>query len=231
MKTKRNAQGVLKAQLNLWSVGQSFLTAAALSVAVITHTLRPLLLSGAVSFASFFIIGFKHIKRKNLFTLANLMTALRLGLVFFLGILFVQVSNWFVFGAGLILMLLDCVDGWLARRTEKATLWGEFFDKETDAFFLLLICLAAVQKNLAGLEILVVGALRYVFILSLFVFKQKPIKEEKSLRAQFIFTFVLMVVLSLYLPLDYPRFPFVMLALVLIFFSFGADFRKTATAS
>jgi phosphatidylglycerophosphate synthase len=109
--------------------------------------------------------------------------------------------------------------------------WGEFFDKETDAFFLLMICLVAFQKAVITGEIMAIGLLRYVFIISLFVLKRGPKKEERSFRAQSIFTIMMLVLLSLFLPLDFPRFPFVALGFVLVFFSFGEDFRKIASGS
>jgi len=231
MESIRNGSDILSQSINRWVVGHSFLTLAASSVVISMNTLMSLLVSGILSFSILILIGLKHLSINRLVGPANLITASRLGAVLLVTGIAPNLSNSLILAMGLVLMLLDCLDGWLARRMNTASLWGEFFDKETDAYFLLVVCLAAFQRLLAGWEILVIGLLRYIFVISLLILKRKPKKEKRSLRAQNVFTIVMLLLLSLFSPFDFPRFAFVVLALFLVLFSFGSDFRKIIAGS
>lgn len=70
-----------------------------------------------------------------------------------------------VFLAGMAL-LLDGVDGWIARRTGTGTAFGARFDMETDAFLILALSVLAWRGGPVGPWILGVGALRYLFVLA-----------------------------------------------------------------
>jgi phosphatidylglycerophosphate synthase len=61
-------------------------------------------------------------------------------------------------------LLLDGVDGWLARRTGTASAFGARFDLETDALLIAVLALLLWQAQKAGLWVLGAGALRYVFM-------------------------------------------------------------------
>jgi phosphatidylglycerophosphate synthase len=58
-------------------------------------------------------------------------------------------------------LLLDAVDGPVARRTGSASVFGARFDGEADAFFLLV--LSAYVALSVGAWVLVIGVLRYAF--------------------------------------------------------------------
>ena len=57
-------------------------------------------------------------------------------------------------------LLLDAVDGWVARRTRTAAL-GARFDGEVDAFLILVLSVYVARS--AGAWVLAIGAARYVF--------------------------------------------------------------------
>lgn len=59
-------------------------------------------------------------------------------------------------------LVLDGVDGWVARRTGTATELGARFDMEVDAF--LLLALSAYVATLLGPWVLAIGLMRYVFV-------------------------------------------------------------------
>ena len=63
-----------------------------------------------------------------------------------------------------IALLLDGVDGWVARRTGTGTAFGARFDMETDAFLLLALSVLAWRGGPVGPWILGIGALRYLFV-------------------------------------------------------------------
>jgi phosphatidylglycerophosphate synthase len=63
-----------------------------------------------------------------------------------------------------VALSLDAVDGWVARRTRTASVFGARFDGEADAF-LILVLSVYVARSL-GAWVLAIGAARYVFALA-----------------------------------------------------------------
>jgi phosphatidylglycerophosphate synthase len=61
-----------------------------------------------------------------------------------------------------VALVLDAVDGWLARRTGMATALGARFDGEVDAF--LILALSVYVAPACGAWVLAIGAARYVFL-------------------------------------------------------------------
>jgi phosphatidylglycerophosphate synthase len=66
-----------------------------------------------------------------------------------------------------VALVLDAVDGQVARRTGTATPLGARIDGEVDAFLILLLSIAVSEKY--GSWVLVIGAARYAFLLAGFV--------------------------------------------------------------
>jgi phosphatidylglycerophosphate synthase len=61
-----------------------------------------------------------------------------------------------------VALVLDAVDGWLARRTGTATALGARFDGEVDAF--LILALSVYVAPACGAWVLAIGAARYLFL-------------------------------------------------------------------
>jgi phosphatidylglycerophosphate synthase len=61
-----------------------------------------------------------------------------------------------------VALVLDAVDGWVARRTGMATALGARFDGEVDAF--LILALSIYVAPACGAWVLAIGAARYVFL-------------------------------------------------------------------
>lgn len=61
-------------------------------------------------------------------------------------------------------MILDGVDGWLARRGGWQSPFGARFDLEVDAFFILILAALVYQADKTGAWVLLSGALRYGFV-------------------------------------------------------------------
>jgi phosphatidylglycerophosphate synthase len=66
-------------------------------------------------------------------------------------------------GLTVVALLLDAVDGWLARRFSSESELGARFDMEVDAF--LMLVLSAFDARLLGWWILSIGLMRYAFVL------------------------------------------------------------------
>ncbi len=61
-----------------------------------------------------------------------------------------------------VALVLDAVDGWVARRTETASTLGARFDMEVDAFLILVLSVYVARPT--GTWVLAIGAARYVFV-------------------------------------------------------------------
>jgi phosphatidylglycerophosphate synthase len=61
-----------------------------------------------------------------------------------------------------IALILDAVDGRVARRTSTVSLIGARFDMEVDAFLILVLSVCVARSD--GAWVLVIGAARYAFV-------------------------------------------------------------------
>jgi phosphatidylglycerophosphate synthase len=75
-----------------------------------------------------------------------------------------SLAAWWVILLSTIAMVLDGVDGRVARRTGTGSALGGRFDMELDAFFLFALSALVWQSGRAGAWVLLIGALRYVFV-------------------------------------------------------------------
>ncbi len=73
---------------------------------------------------------------------------------------------WAVPAGAVVALILDGIDGWLARHRRIASAFGARFDMEADALLILGLSLASFAAGRAGIWVLTAGALRYVFLLS-----------------------------------------------------------------
>jgi phosphatidylglycerophosphate synthase len=69
-----------------------------------------------------------------------------------------------------VAMVLDGVDGWLARRSGMASEFGARFDMETDAVFVAVLALLVWRFGKAGSWVLLSGMMRYLFAAAVVVF-------------------------------------------------------------
>lgn len=71
---------------------------------------------------------------------------------------------WAVFALASLALLLDGVDGWLARREGYVSVFGARFDMEVDSALALLLALLAYQSGSVGAYVILLGLPRYVFL-------------------------------------------------------------------
>ncbi len=73
-------------------------------------------------------------------------------------------TRWGLAALASLVLALDGVDGWLARRTGTESRFGARFDMETDAALLLALSVLAWRVGPAGAWVLGIGLLRYLFV-------------------------------------------------------------------
>ncbi|MBS3744808.1 MAG: CDP-alcohol phosphatidyltransferase family protein [Wenzhouxiangellaceae bacterium] len=61
-------------------------------------------------------------------------------------------------------LVLDGLDGWIARLLDGATRFGARFDMEVDALLILVLSIAVVLADRAGPWVLAIGGMRYAFV-------------------------------------------------------------------
>ncbi|MCZ0930397.1 CDP-alcohol phosphatidyltransferase family protein [Halomonas janggokensis] len=70
---------------------------------------------------------------------------------------------WLWLAIAILALLLDGVDGWVARRTQSASSFGARFDMELDALLIMLLCVGLWFESLGG-WVLLIGGMRYLFV-------------------------------------------------------------------
>lgn len=103
------------------------------------------------------------------FGAANTVTLLRAGIVaLFAGLLGptapIPDLAWLMTVLAMVALMLDGVDGWLARRSGMQSPFGARFDMEVDAFFILILAALVWQADKAGAWVILSGGLRYGFV-------------------------------------------------------------------
>lgn len=66
----------------------------------------------------------------------------------------------------LLVIVLDGLDGWVARTSSGASRFGARFDMEVDALLILVLSVAVPLADRAGTWVLVIGGVRYAFVLA-----------------------------------------------------------------
>ncbi len=194
-------QQPLQSGLVRWSESNAALMIAVALAAAAGLPLWLLSLSGALSFA---LLSYRCRQRwtpAGRFGPANAVTLARLCGVFALPFL----APAHVAIAGAVVLALDGVDGSIARRTGLSGEFGEFFDKESDAFFMLVLCsmLYHLPGGL-GAWILVPGLMRYLFVMYVKLARPPAPKEARTANAGWIF--VLMISTLLVCLASYPGY-------------------------
>ena len=73
-----------------------------------------------------------------------------------------RVPDALLVGIATVALVLDAVDGWVARRTGTSTALGARFDMELDAFLILVLSVQVAGR--LGAWVLAIGAMRYAFV-------------------------------------------------------------------
>ena len=178
-----------------------------------------------ISFTYLFISEFQVLKGLHPFGgYANRATFLRLAgtmvLFSFSGIL----NNLSIAVLLTLLISLDGLDGFLARRFKQETRFGANFDMETDALFACFVSVMLFEKGLTGAWILPVGFLRYGYVILIYFLRMHRLPER---RTKFGPAIAVILFIALILPFVLPNniyIPILVTASVLVSFSFGWSF-------
>jgi len=112
--------------------------------------------------------------------LANWITLSRFMTVFILGFSFYSKNSTLLFGLGGVIVFLDVIDGWVARRFNHKTSFGAVFDAEVDALFVLVCSIGFYMFYNLPIWILFMGFVRYIYdVFGFFLIKNKHKTSER----------------------------------------------------
>ncbi|TGN41492.1 CDP-alcohol phosphatidyltransferase family protein [Marinobacter confluentis] len=134
---------------------------------------------------------------------------------------------WLYVSLCLIALVLDGVDGKVARATGTETRFGARFDMELDALFILGLCLAVMALERAGVWVLALGLMRYGFVLAGAIWPVINGTLPESFRRKTVCVWQLVTLMVALLPItpDALAFWSLLLALALLCYSFATDLR------
>ncbi len=131
---------------------------------------------------------------------------------------------WLVTVFAVLLLSLDGIDGYLARRTRLTSGFGARFDMEIDALLILTISVFLWQSGEIGLWIISLGLMRYAFVLaSLWL---RPLRGElfPSFRRKLVCVIQLVALCAILSPLISPPLSSLLGAIAL--FSLTGSFAR-----
>jgi len=128
---------------------------------------------------------------------ANWITLFRLVIILFSISYWDKLSDLVLFGFFGVVIILDGVDGYIARKFNQISKQGEYLDMEIDAVFVFLLSYMHFSHEKLHAWILIPGGLRYLYGILLAWIKEPPIvKPGKRFRS----TVAVMFFISLLLP-------------------------------
>lgn len=166
----------LTVKLEAWSRVHASLLVVGAVVTSWAGSTEALLALASLSFTALLWLGRRAFTDSGRFGPANAVTLLRLALVLALGALPLPLSALL----GGVILVLDGVDGWLARKTGSASAFGAHFDMETDAFFVLVMTVVLWTSGRLGAWILCGGLLRPLYVLWLWALPAPNSEEPRS---------------------------------------------------
>ena len=136
-------------------------------------------------------------------------------------------ADWVLVGVLVITASLDAIDGAAARRTGMSSDFGARFDMETDAAFILIMCVLVWQMGVTGPWILVAGGMRYAFVAAAWVWPWLSGPLPPSRRRQTVCVVQVVALILALVPVTPPLWALVLCAgsLAALALSFVIDTR------
>jgi phosphatidylglycerophosphate synthase len=127
-----------------------------------------------------------------------------------------------------VALVLDGVDGWLARRSRMASAFGARFDMETDAALVMAMSILIWQYGKAGVWVLIGGMMRYLFVIAgwWLPWMSRPLRPTRRARIITVcHTVGLSVALAPFVPVPFSALA-VGLTTAALAWSFAVDVRR-----
>lgn len=122
-----------------------------------------------------------------------------------------------------VALILDAVDGQVARRTGTASSLGARFDMEADAFLILVLSVHVAMS--LGPWVLLIGAMRYVFVVAARAvpWLRGPLRPSMARKTVAALQGIVLLAVGAGIIPRLPAYAAVLVALVLLVWSFARD--------
>jgi phosphatidylglycerophosphate synthase len=163
----------------------------------------------------------------------NVVTTVRLALVGgIVALALAEGAGWPVVALATVALLLDGVDGWLARRQGLASAFGAAYDMEVDAAIAACLAVILLAEGRAGPELLLLGFARYGFVMAALALPWLAAPLEESFRRKAVCVVQIGTLVALAAPVlpDHAARPLALTAAGLVAWSFARDIRRLAAA-
>lgn len=212
-----------------WADFHALLMTIGTIITVVSHNSQVLAVCALLSFTGLFFADHNRVDGKNVkWSAANLVTALRLCLVLLVLSLFNMLSVLTITTILTLSVCLDVLDGFIARRTRRNTQFGQYFDMESDAFFVLAMGVYFWMVTPYGLWLLLPGLLRYAYRMMIRLKPKSQFTEKKRTYAAFL-AGTNFILLLLAIPLSgWPQLLILILSTTIVCCSFGLSFVEYA---
>ena len=184
--------------MSTWSFAHAIVLLVGLATSLVSANPWWYVAAGSVSFCYAIATRYGQWTPRGGFGQGNSITASRLVGVIALG-LFYPTMDWLFVAGCIIILFMDALDGFAARTFDEESEFGEFFDKELDAFFLLLLCILAYLHRSVGFWILFPGLLRPLFVIIMTSFFQQVEKEYRSGFARVVYIVMMAAMLAIFI--------------------------------
>lgn len=214
---------MMNSSIHSWSTLHALIILVTTILSLILFEIYPLIVVALFSFSLLIFLSKNEWTPHSRFGTGNFLTGIRLLLVLLIAFFHRQIPNYIIALSGFLILIGDGIDGKIARQKHESSTFGEYFDKETDALFIHMFCMLAVLKHVLGFWALLIGLLRYLFVMYLLIAGKKDRKERRSKTGRRIFVFVSCAVSIMFLPFPPISLAVAVLSIVLLLYSFGRD--------
>jgi len=154
--------------IEYWANLHAIVMLISAALAFFTHQLAPLLIGAFLSFGLLCLTQ-KHSSGGYMMLAgwANRITTIRVLLIMLALLLYQQLMMEWLFILFTLAVLLDVIDGKVARKQNQVSVFGQYFDMEGDAFFVLAMGFYFLHSSGFGAWLLIPGLLRYFYRLVL----------------------------------------------------------------
>lgn len=190
-----------------------------------TGLLPLLFIPVAASFLLFFIWQARSEGHWNFFLeAANLVTIFRLLVLWLLLWKFALVPPLALGLLAILVLCLDGLDGYLARKYQTSSVFGEYLDMETDAFYVLGLSVILYELEYFNAWILGIGLLRYSYFLVLRNVKAPAQKEARIYFARLVAVILMATMGACFILPPIIHQPAMIIASGLVLYSFANSF-------
>lgn len=183
-------------------------------------------LAGAASFAVFFRLSgvFSRFRERNGY--AHGITLIRLVMTLLIGFLYFLLSNGVIAAAAAVIVLLDALDGYLAKKYHSESPEGSYFDMETDALYVCVLCSVIYIRGFIGPWVLLAGFARYIYVVILLLAGYGNREEPSALFSRLVAGFLFCSVITPFVLERSAYLPVVSSAALLLLISFSFSFVR-----